>query len=650
MSRQEAVAEYERALKLGQREFKERTARGLDPHPAVLDDLIRDLTAASTEEIPLAEIPLNRVIGTKSGSRTNAFTASFLPLLPQNSEFGQKWISLCAAHLSDKGIQNPIECFEYLGNFYVQEGNKRVSVLNHFGALRISAKVTRILPPKNDEPRIVAYYEFLNFYRASGIYDIQFTKPGDYAKLLAWLGKVPGQVWTESEERTFRAYFQYFRDAFFELDDEDLGIEPEQVLLLWLEFYSFDQLGKFTSAQLKKTLSDLWSDVIAMADQVPIQLETEPKSDAKASLLTRILSPSTVQVAFIHQRDAAGSKWVKGHEEGRAYLEEVLGDKVSCRSYFHADSPEAAEELLELAVAEGAQLVFTTTPQLGRATLKAAVKYPKVRFLNCSVDVPYPSLRTYYSRIYEGKFITGAIAGAMAQNDRIGYVATYPIFGVPASINAFALGAQMTNPRAKIELKWSCLPGIPIQDLIRDGIRVISNRNVPTSEQMYLEFGDYGTYMVGDNGTLTPLGSPCWLWGRFYENVVNSILNGTWEQGKDAVQPVNYWWGMKSGVIDVTLSEKLPPSLLQLADILRQGLKSGTIDPFRRAVIAQDGSLKCSAELGLTPDELLRMDWLCDNVIGSIPEYEDVLPFAQSTVQALGLHRDRIPVQKEDLL
>ena len=123
MSRQEAVAEYERALKLGQREFKERTARGLDPHPAVLDDLIRDLTAASTEEIPLAEIPLNRVIGTKSGSRTNAFTASFLPLLPQNSEFGQKWISLCAAHLSDKGIQNPIECFEYLGNFYVQEGN-----------------------------------------------------------------------------------------------------------------------------------------------------------------------------------------------------------------------------------------------------------------------------------------------------------------------------------------------------------------------------------------------------------------------------------------------------------------------------------------------------------------------------------------------
>ena len=650
MSRQEAVTEYDRALKLAQRELKELSARGADPHPAVLDELIRDFTAENTEEIPLAEIPADKIIGTKTASRTNAFTASFLPLLPADSEFGQKWISLCAAHLSDEGIHNPIECFEYLGNFYVQEGNKRVSVLRHFGALRISAKVTRILPPKSEIPRIKAYYEFLDFYKVSGIYDIQFTKPGDYAKLLTSLDKAPDAAWTEQEKRTFRAYYQYFRDAFYDLDDEDLGIDPEQVLLLWLEVYPFSQLGKFTATELKKTLSELWTDVIAMADQVPIQLETEPKDDAKVSLLNRILSPSTVRVAFIHQRDAAGSKWVKGHEEGRAYLEEVLGDKVSCRSYFHADTPEIAEKLLEQAVADGAQLIFTTTPQLGRATLKTAVKYPKIRFLNCSVDVPYPSLRTYYSRIYEGKFITGAIAGAMAQNDRIGYVATYPIFGVPASINAFALGAQMTNPRAKVELRWSCLPGSPIQDLIRDGIRVISNRNVPTSEQMYLEFGDYGTYTVGDNGTLTPLGSPCWLWGRFYENVVNSILNGTWEQSKDAIQPVNYWWGMKSGVIDVTLSEKLPPSLLQLADILRQGLKNGSIDPFRRCVTAQDGTVKCTAEQGLTPDELLRMDWLCDNVIGSIPEYEQILPFAQSTVQALGLHRDRIPVQKEERL
>ena len=55
------------------------------------------------------------------------------------------------------------------------------------------------------------------------------------------------------------------------------------------------------------------------------------------------------------------------------------------------------------------------------------IRYPKVRFLNCSIHMPYSTVRTYYSRIYEGKFITGAIAGAIADNNRIGYVGSYPI-------------------------------------------------------------------------------------------------------------------------------------------------------------------------------------------------------------------------------
>ena len=65
-----------------------------------------------------------------------------------------------------------------------------------------------------------------------------------------------------------------------------------------------------------------------------------------------------------------------------------------------------------------------------------------MRVLNCSASMPYTGVRTYYSRIYEGKFLTGAIAGAMSRDGLIGYVASNPIFGVPASINAFALGRR----------------------------------------------------------------------------------------------------------------------------------------------------------------------------------------------------------------
>jgi hypothetical protein len=74
---------------------------------------------------------------------------------------------------------------------------------------------------------------------------------------------------------------------------------------------------------------------------------------------------------------------------------------------------------------------------------------------------------------------------------------------------------------------------------------------------------------------------------------------------------------------------------------------NGTIDPFRRRIIAQDGTVKNDGSRGLTPDEVLRMDWLCENVEGHIPGFEELEPFARPMARQLGIYRDKIPVQKE---
>ena len=647
----EAREEYLRALRQGHKELKSLITRGETSSPAVLDTILSDNAIESTLDIGLVEIPANRIIGTKTAGRITAFTPDFLPLLGEDSEFAHKWMMLCQAHLSDEGIRDPIVCFEYLGNFYVQEGNKRVSVLRYFGAPKIPGYVTRIMPTPSEDPQVVTYYEFLDFYNAAGIYDVQFRQPGDYGKLLSFLGKEPGEPWSEREQKTFRAYYQYFLDAFAACKADTLELLPEEALLLWLRVYPFRDLGELSASELKKAMSGLWEDMVSISQDEPVLVETEPV-EGKSNLLNILLpiTPDHVQVAFIHPRDSLTSAWVTGHEQGALYLKETFPDQVTVRSYFHADTPEMAEQILDQAVEDGAQVVFTTTPQLSRVTLKAALKHPKVRFLNCSVDAPYSSVRTYYSRIFEGKFITGAIAGAMSENDSIGYIGSYPIFGVPASINAFALGAQLTNPRAKITLRWSCQPGNPVEDFLKAGIRVVSNRDVPTPGQKRLEHGTYGTYLIEDDGSLLHLGSPCWMWGKFYEHVIQSILNGTWDQGIDANRAVNYWWGMDSGVIDVTLSDKLPEGLRLLADILRKGLQDGSIDPFRRTLIAQDGTMINDGSRSLTPEELLHMDWLCENVEGSIPAFDAILPYSQAMVRELGIYRDSIPMEKEGSL
>ena len=186
-------------------------------------------------------------------------------------------------------------------------------------------------------------------------------------------------------------------------------------------------------------------------------------------------------------------------------------------------------------------------------------------------------------------------------------------------------------------------------DFLRDGIRVISNRDIPTPDKAYLECGNYGTYLMDEDGQLIPLGSPCWLWGKFYENVVRSVLSGAWDSGKNP-GAVNYWWGMDSGVIDVELSDQLPDGLRSLANILRKGLRNGAIDPFFRRIEDQNGQLRNDGSRSFHPDELLHMDWLCKNVEGTIPRYEEVLPFAQPMVRELGVFRDQIPVNKEGSL
>ncbi len=647
MDLQTAKDEYSDALSRGKKEFRERSAAGLNPYPAVLDEILGNQPALSIQDVGIVDIPADRIIGVKSAGRITAFTASFRPLLGVDSEFAFKWCSLCADHLSDTGIRDPILCYEYLGDFYVQEGNKRVSVLRHFDAARIPGTVRRVMPTASDEPRIKAYHEFLDFYRVAQLYTVQFRRPGDYAKLLAHLGRDPDYVWTEQERRTFNSYFQYFQEAFDAVKDHKEDILTEEALLLWLKVHPFKDLGCLSASQLEETLDDLWADVVSSTKKSQVKTDADPEPDSKPSLISRIITsvPDRAQVAFVHQLDAETSSWVMGHEDARRYLEESFGDKLIARSYFDANTTEDMHRQLEQAVADGAQIIFTTSPKLSRATLKFAVKYPKIQFYNCSVDQPYSSVRTYYGRIYEAKFITGAIAGAMAQDDRIGYVASNPIFGVPASINAFALGAQMTNPRAQIELRWSCCEGTPQADFFREGIRVISNRDVPTLNKKYLEFCNYGTYMMDDRGDLVALASPVWLWGGFYERVIRRFLRGAKEEkGQSAV---NYWLGMTSGVIGLNMSDRLPEGVRALARHLEQSIANQTLDPFARKIVAQDGTVKNDGTATFTPDELLHMDWLCDNVLGSIPTFNEILPMSQPIVRELGIYRDTIPAVKE---
>lgn len=645
--RAEASEQYKIALKAGQKNYKDCVLRGKYPYPQVLDDILMDSMVSGQVELGISEIPSDLIIGTKVKGRKNAFSASFMPLLDASTEFANKWMDLCASHLED-GIRDPIKCYEYLGRFYVQEGNKRVSVLKSLGAPSILASVTRVIPCYTEDREIQLYYEFLQFYQLSKVYEFQFNHPGAYTRLQAALNMEPDHVWTSEERKVIVSRFSRFREIFEKFTDENPSMDVCDGFYLWLSLYTLDDIKAMTETEILKKLKLMKPDILALSQSTPVQVQTSSAESGDKGLLNRIFGigkVSKLHVAFINDRSPEDSVWVAAHELGRKYVDSILSSRVSTVSYSLLDPSGDAEALMEEAIGDGANVLFATTPTLIGACRKIAVRHPEAYILNCSVSMPYTGVRTYYSRIYEGKFITGAIAGAMGDSDTIGYVASYPIMGVPASINAFALGAQLTNPRARIQLHWSCTPGNYQDVFTRKGIHIISNRDVPSAAHAY---DDWGTYRLEADGTLTSLASPFWDWGKFYERVIRRILDGLWDSdnGSGSKKAINYWWGMESEVIDVRLAQDLPEGVAQLAKILRQGVMDGSIDIFHRRIISQDGMIRNDGSQWFSPEEILHMDWLCENVDGAIPAYSEVLPMSQSIVRLLGIYRDQIPPEK----
>ncbi len=294
------------------------------------------------------------------------------------------------------------------------------------------------------------------------------------------------------------------------------------------------------------------------------------------------------------------------------------------------------EDRIEEAIEDGCDIIFTTTPAFVQASVKAAIAHPDVRILNCSVNTSHRYIRTYYARMHEAKFLMGAIAGAMAENNRVAYIADYPIYGSIANINAFALGAKMINPRTKVYLEWTAKKDTDVmENVLKMQADCISGKDMVIPEEGSRFFGIY--HLEGE--IARNLAMPLWHWGKFYEQMIRTIMDGTWKYDDDSSskKAINYWWGMSAGVIDVICSQNLPIGTKRLVEVLRETITSGQFNPFSGILYSQDGIVQDDPAKSLSPEEIVTMDWLADNVIGSIPKEEELKEKSKPVVSQQGI-------------
>ena len=632
---------YKEALKLAQKEYRADVAAGRSPFLPALDEQISSETTSAGIDLGLVQIPIDQIAGTKTKGRSSAFASNFMPLLEEDTEFAVKWKRLCDAHLNE-GIRDAVKAYEYMNRFYIEEGNKRVSVLKYFGAESIPGKVTRILPQKSDKDDVVIYYEFVDFYNLTKINFLEFSKKGSYDKLKQLLGKEADEEWSEDEISIFTSVYYNFKRAYISKGGEKLQSTVGDALLSYIKVYGFDELKKADKSEIKKNLTKIWEDISLQQDEEPIEIKLDPTEEKKPSVLSKMLpvmpviTPSAKKVAFIYDGTPESSGWVHEHEKGRKYLQQIFEDKIITKAYTNAMDGDPMDAINK-AVEDKSDIIFTTTPRLLPASLRAAVEHPDIIIMNCSLNTSHRYIRTYYTRMYEVKFILGALAGSLSESGKLGYVGDYPIYGQIAAVNAFALGAQMTNPRAKVYLEWASVKGAKQADLaLRElGAHYISSQD--TARFLNDDRNSYGLSHVSD-GVLESVANPVWRWGVYYEEILRRVFSKTLKsEYESSSKALNYFLGMSAGVVDIMYSQSLPIASKRLCDLLKESIKNDVCIPFLTPLFTQSGEEIGDTQKSLTLDQIINMDYLVENVVGSIPRYEELSDIGKDTVEVAGI-------------
>ena len=174
------------------------------------------------------------------------------------------------------------------------------------------------------------------------------------------------------EDRTeVVSLYNWVKKAFLAHGGAQLQCTVGDVLLLLLRVYTKEELANLSPSELSEKLDALWDDVLALQKSDPVQVSDKPAAPKQTGLLDFILpgkhtAPSHLKVAFVHERTPSTSSWTSQHEFGRTQLDTVFEGKVETAAYFNAVPGKNADALVEQAITDGADVVFTTSPQAGR--------------------------------------------------------------------------------------------------------------------------------------------------------------------------------------------------------------------------------------------------------------------------------------------
>lgn len=338
------------------------------------------------------------------------------------------------------------------------------------------------------------------------------------------------------------------------------------------------------------------------------------------------ISKDQIKVGVLYLSDPdEGSGYSYTHDLGVKGMQEnlLLSDDQIERKIVDDTDEDGTKKAIEECVSDGCNIIFTTSWGYMQVTADMAEKYLDVYF---SHGTGYMSngknFNNYFGRIYQARYLSGIVAGMNTKNNKIGYVAAQDSSNaeVTGGIDAFAIGVESVNPKAKIYVdvtnSWydEKKEKKASERLLSMGCDVMTQHcDTSYPQTLAQEKGVYGIGYNSDMSKETPkscLTSVIWNWSAYYTAAVKSVIDGTWDGS-------NYYGGMAEGLVEITdLASFAADGTQQKVDEATAEILSGQNNVFDGVLETNTG--KKIGQKGKTLDDATitgKINWYYRNVV-----------------------------------
>ena len=338
------------------------------------------------------------------------------------------------------------------------------------------------------------------------------------------------------------------------------------------------------------------------------------------------IAKEDIKVGVLYLSDPSeGSGYSYTHDLGVKGMQEnlLLSDDQIERKIVDDSDEKATEKAIEECVADGCNIIFSTSWGYMQVTADMAGKYPDVYFSHGTGCMSNgKNFNNYFGRIYQARYLSGIVAGMNTKDNKIGYVAAQDSSNseVTGGIDAFAIGVESVNPKAKIYVdvtnSWydEKKEKKSSERLLNMGCDVMTQHcDTPYPQTLAQEKGVYGIGYNSDMSKETPdscLTSVIWNWSAYYTSAVKSIIDGTWDGS-------NYYGGMAEGLVSITdLASFAAEGTQQKVDEATAEILSGDNNVFDGVLVTNTG--KKIGKKGKTLDDATitgKINWYYRNVV-----------------------------------